>query len=95
MFASLYGHLDLALMLVVTAAAVYFNDRMGEFLSKDSLITRVLGAVAPSDLFWPVAIIALGALMWMFIWMQMAISSLFVLGYGIFLIRKARSLVRA
>jgi hypothetical protein len=94
MFQSLFGHLDLALMFVVMAAAVYANDRMVEFMSRDNLITKLVKYSASSDLFWPVSLILLGLITLTLVLCQMVISGLLLYGFGVYLIGKARALAR-
>jgi hypothetical protein len=94
MFASLLGRLDLTLMFVVMAAAVYANDRMPEFLAHNNLITKLIKHTASSDLFWPVSLIVLGLLTLVLVMSQMVISGLLFYGFGIYLIGKARALAR-
>lgn len=91
----LFGDLDVAVVFIVTAAAVYLSDRLPFILRDHPMVHQFFRRSAPSDFYWPVALMSLGCLMLLFVEIQMAISSLFVLGYGVWLFHRLRSLVRA
>jgi hypothetical protein len=90
----LFADLDLAVIFAVTAAAIYLNDHLPMLFRNHHLFYRVVKVTIHHDFYWPVALSILGCVMLLFVTAQMAISSLFVLGYGLWLIHKTRSFVR-
>lgn len=97
LFASshLLGYLDLAVIFVVTAGALYLNDHLPQILRHHRHFHQFIRTAVHSEFYWPVMTMVVGGLMLLFVVAQMAISSLFVLGYGLWLIHRARALIPA
>lgn len=92
--AHFFGNLDVTVVFVVTAMAVYLNDHLPILLRSHPLLHRVIKLTVHNEFYWPIALGLLGLLMLLFVEAQMAVSSFFVLGYGLWLIRRAQRFVR-
>lgn len=89
----LFSYLDIAAVFIITASAVYLSDHLPFILRDHPMTYQLIRRATVSEFYWPITLIALGLLMLLFVEIQLAISSLFVLGYGIWIFHRLRSLI--